>query len=549
MFAALALRAIAQEPPDGPGFGPPPGPPPEFAQQDPGPPDGQRPDDKEAAKPGDSTITNTLRPIADNTQTATSDAVSLSPGWSSTNSTGSISNKVRMNFNNAPIGAVLNYLSDTYGLMITGQTGVRGTVSVIANTPIGYKDAVDLVNNALTRNGYQAVVTGHTLAVMSISDAKKSAGTPVIANANPDEIPQNDTVVTQIIPVQSLNPTQLSRDLQALVPDRDTLTPNEGGNALIMTAPQSDIHRIAEVIKALDSTSVSDVKVFLLRYADSKSVAQELKDIFTDPNAQQNNVRNFMRMRFGGGGGPFGGGPFGGGGGGGGGADNNTSSNPIHVNAVADEQNNAVLVSAPSGLIESVSNLISQLDVPSEDVTAIRVFHLKHADPTETADELQSLFPDDTSSSNDNSNRGMGFRFFGGGPFGGGNRGGGSAQSSDRMKRKGKVLAVADRRTDSVIVTASRDLMSQIASMVDELDRVDAHQDMVSSFQIGYADPSEIQTLMQDLFQGTSARPSASSTASTALQQRTTQNAQQQSTSSSSSSFGGGSGTGTQGLR
>ncbi len=527
-FAAAAMSAAAQDKPNPPqavaavpaaaqpNAAPPPGPPPGA------PPAADQTAASAATNGAPPAATNQSAPIV---QWSTNGAAS-----------GSLSNVVRMNFDKAPLTSVLNYLSDMYGFVITGDTGVQGKVSILANTPVDYKDAVDLLNGALTRDGYQAVLTGRTLTIMSIVDAKKFYGTRVFNDSNPTNIPVNETVVTQIIPVHSLNPTQLAKDLQALFPDRDTLTANEAGNSLIMTAPQSDVHHIAEIIQALDSTSVSDVKVFLLRYGDSKSVASELKDIFTDPNAQQNNMRNFMRMRFGG--------PPGGGGGGGGGE---ASSNPIRVNAVSDDQNNAVLVSAPLEVMNTVSNLINQLDQPSEDVTVLRVFHLKHADPTEMADELTTLFPDDTSSAS-TSDRTRGTQFFRG-PFGRGAGGPTPAEPSDRMKRKSKVIAVAERRTGAVLVTASRDLMTQIASMVAELDQPDVHNEVVASIPISYADPSEVLTLMQDLFTGATARPSSATASTTAIQQRTMMNAQQQ-TSSSSTGFGGagGGGGGTAGL-
>lgn len=124
-----------------------------------------------------------------------------------------------------------------------------------------------------------------------------------------------------------------------------------------------------------------------------------------------------MRMRFGGGpGGSLGG-------------EADSSLPATRVNAVADAQGNAVLVSAPTEYMDSISSLVAQLDLPSEDVTQVRVFRLKHADPTETANELAALFSDDSSNSSNSSagNRTLGFQFPGpgGGPGGPGGFGGG----------------------------------------------------------------------------------------------------------------------------
>ena len=62
---------------------------------------------------------------------------------------------------------------------------------------------------------------------------------PVQVGADPNTIPENEEMVTQIIPVRYISATPLARDLQALLPGQATLTANEGGNALILTDTQA----------------------------------------------------------------------------------------------------------------------------------------------------------------------------------------------------------------------------------------------------------------------------------------------------------------------
>ena len=182
-----------------------------------------------------------------------------------------------------------------------------------------------------------------------------------------------------------------------------------------MTAAQKDVRRIAEIISALDSSAISDVEVFPLAYADSKSVASELKEIFqsADSDITRANTRNTM---------PAGGGRGGGfnpmammmGGGGGGGNSSTTQNAQTHTVFTSDDQMNAIVASAPPDYMPTVSNVIVQLDKPSQDMTQIRVFRLKHADPTEIANELAQPVSLEHGPS-DQGNRTMGFRF---NPFG-----------------------------------------------------------------------------------------------------------------------------------
>ncbi len=342
---------------------------------------------------------------------------------------------------------------------------------VVAKQPIGTNDIVGLLNEQLSKNNLTAILEGRTLRIMDAEHAKTLAGTPVqVDTKGPSSIPLDDVIVTEIMPVQTLNPVQLVKDIDTLIPKDATVTANEAGSAVIMTAPQRDVHRISEIIAALDSSSVSDVEVFPLKYADAKSVAAELKEVFqsADSDVTRANTRNNFAGRRGGGGGGFPGfGGFGGGMGGGGGGGNSEESknSQTHAVFVSDDQMNAVVASAPPSYMPYITNVIEQLDQPSSDITEIRVVKLKNADPVEIASELGDLFPSTTS--NDQNTRGMGFRFA---PPWMQQNNGNNNNKSDRAKLQSTVLAVADRRTESVIVTASKDQMAEITNMIAELD-------------------------------------------------------------------------------
>jgi general secretion pathway protein D len=435
-----------------------------------------------------------------------------------------------LNFHDAPLNAVLNYLSEKAGLIIMSDVDLKGTVSVEAKQPVTTGEVVELLRAELARNNYAVILSGRTLTIMDAARAKTSALTPIIVNnSGPKQIPINDEVVTEILPVQILQPAQLVKDLASLIPSGDTVTANEAGNAIIMTASQKDVHRISEIIVALDRSAVSDVSVFVLRYADAKSVAAELKEIFQ--SADSDVTRAGARNGFGQGGPGGGMGPgFPGGGGGGGDGDDSTKNAQTRAVFVSDDQMNAIVASAPPDYLQTVSNVIVDLDQPSQDITEIKVFRLKHADPSEIAEELSNLFPSSNSGSDQNT-RSMGFQF---NPFQQQTQGG-STQST-RMTRKSTVLAVADRRTESVVVTASRDSMVEIKGMIAALDDGNQGMTRVSAIRLQSADPASVQQTISGLF--LSQGSSSSSQTSTALSARAQGNVNSQSSSTTSSTSG-----------
>lgn len=182
----------------------------------------------------------------------------------------------------------------------------------------------------------------------------------------------------------------------------------------------------------------------------------------------------------------------------------------------ANEAGNSIVITDTQANVHKVAEIIHNIDMSAEDVTVVKVFHLQHADPSETADLLTNLFPDDSRAGNNQSPiafggfGGLRRAFGGGGPFGGGGGGpfGGGAQANtgnnnqnQRIKKRNRVIAVADQRTATVVVTAVKDLMEQIQEVVSELDADPSNLKSVAVFPLQNAEPQDAMQVLQDIFQ------------------------------------------------
>lgn len=443
---------------------------------------------------------------------------------------------LRLNFRGVPLEMVLSYLSDAAGFVIVPEVDVRGKVDIWSNQPLTKEEAVEVLNAALKKNGYAALRQGRTLKIVTVEAAKKE-DVPVVTGNIPQEIPKTDEIVTQIIPVRSLNAVQLVRDLQPLIPSSTTITANESGNSLVITDNQTNIRRLVEIVHALDTAtaSISTIRVFAMKYADAKAVATVIKEVFaTSDTSSRNDLRNMFFNRFRGGG-PGGFGGFGGPGGGEGDSGSRSANGgrtPVtRVVATSDERSNSLVVSAPNDLMDMIADLVESVDKNVEDVTQVRVFKLRYSDPSEMADLLTNLFPDETRTGNQNQGSRFG-GFFGGPPGfnGGGNRGNSQDNASDRAKRQARVIAVPDQRTASVVVSASKDLMPDIAQMIAQLDADRGRNMKVQVIDPGSADPQVLQQILQDLFQNqqTTRNNRSSQNQTGALDQRSRQTQQNQ---------------------
>ena len=95
-------------------------------------------------------------------------------------------------------------------------------------------------------------------------------------------------------------------------------------------------------------------------------------------------------------------------------------------------------------------------------------------------------------------------------------------RSNSRIQKQSQVIAVADQRTSSVVVTASKDLMQEIAGMMTQLDVPSDRDQGVYVFQMKNGDPQQALQVLQNMFQSSSTSRSGtgSSSQNSALQQR-----------------------------
>lgn len=419
-----------------------------------------------------------------------------------------------MNFEGVPLQSVLEYMSEAADLIILGETKVEGKVNILSKKPLNREEAVELLIVVLNENGYAAIRRGERMLKIVEKDKALIEDLPVKSGANPEDIPKNDLMVTQIIPIRFGNAGQLIENIKELLPDYATISANDGSNAIILTDTQQNIHRIAEIVSALDTSisSISEIRVFPLVYADAKQLADVIKGLFessssgssrssSSRSSGSSGIAEMMRARFGGGSSSSrSSGSSGRSSRSGGSGSSAALAAASRVVAISEERTNSLVVSAPSDVIPTIEQLVKEMDRTIEDVTEIEVFKLQNADAYEMAEVLTNLFSDEAEIE---SSRG-GYRF---GSYGRSSssssrsRSSSSGNSSERMLQQKKVVAVADPRTNSVIVSATAELMAQITLMVERLDDNKAKQQKVYTYSLQNADVEGVSEILRNMFE------------------------------------------------
>ncbi len=423
--------------------------------------------------------------------------------------------QISLNFKDAAVDTVLDHLSEVAGFIVLKDGPITGRVTVMSKQPVSPDEAVALLNSVLKGNGFTAIQMGRVLKIVALDKARKSA-IPVRYGADPKTIPQTDELVTQVIPLKTMDAVKLKADIQPLIGTEADLASNASANALIMTDTSANIRRVVEIVSNLDKRDVLEntIHVKQLKYADATAAAKLITDIFkTDQQQGQSAVQGpaafFRAMQQGRGGG--------GGRGGAGGDSASTDSGEGRqgkVTASADSRTNTVVVTGPADRLQVIDTVLEQLD--SNPTSEQTFFHypLRNGQSAKIAATLNSLFGGSTSgnssgSSNtrsttgtnrttgsgstsafggsNNSRTGGSSGAFGstGGAFGNtntasrsgfnggvaGGAGSGGAGAGAMTDLYGQVYVVADADTNSLLVATATKHEKRVREMIAQLDR------------------------------------------------------------------------------
>ena len=365
---------------------------------------------------------------------------------------------IRLNSNQMSVQALLEYISETAGLVIVDGISVEGRVTVVSRQALTTEEAIALLDTVLKEKGYTAIRTERNLKIVPLEEAAKE-NLPVYLGNDPSKIPITDKLVTQVIPIGSADATKLTTDLAPLLSSHATLSANAASNTLILVDTQANVRRIVQIIQALDQhmASVSEIRVFQLQYANATNTAKLITELFKPEGDQatQAQIPAFLRGRFGGRAGRQGGGEAE--------AQNGQEGSRLaKVIATADDRTNTVVVSAAPEALEIIADIIKQLDSNPSAEQAVFLYPLKNARAANLEEVLNNIFSETPTTT-----------------------GGTTAAQRTRQQRLaaqatttastsdlvGQVQIVADEDTNSLLVRTATKHFERVKEIIAGLDR------------------------------------------------------------------------------
>lgn len=386
---------------------------------------------------------------------------------------------ISFSFRGADIDDVLRFLADASGKMVFKDSTVATSVTIQNQARIPVSQAIRLVGQFLALKGYSLTETPEAI-IVTTREVGLSGPSRVTFGRELSAVPEGREIVTHIIPMITADAVRLQQELAPLFPATGPtrITSNGDTNSLVIVGEADNVRRVIQLINLLDRPLTDEIttEVIRLKYADAAEMARYLTELF---RVEQTQGQPQPQPQFT---------P--------GGANVPRGSSGLaqlrgRVRFAADTRSNSLIIYATPANIETVKKLIAELDVNLAPRTEYRIVQLKYADATGLADQINQLIDPTLQPGQRRPTFGG---FFGG--FGGN-------QNNPSSNGLVDYRVVPDVRTNSLIVTAPVDGISQLEDLIKRLDVPSQVESVVRVFQLENAIASEVATTLRNLFQGT----------------------------------------------
>ncbi|GAB6063677.1 type II secretion system secretin GspD [Deferrisoma palaeochoriense] len=271
-----------------------------------------------------------------------------------------------MNFKDAEIEAVVQFISELTGKNFILDEKVRGKITVIAPERISPEEAFQVFQAILNVKGFTIVpVTDNVFKLVSTREAKQTNIETVADGAEP-----GDRFVTRLLPLQYVEAETVAGILSPLVSKDSSIVAYAPTNTLILTDSLSNIERLVKIIEALDVETVDTVfEVIPIRYAAAETLAKNLSQAVVEKGRT---ARRRAPTR--------------------GKANVQVQAEQVSVKIIPDSRTNSLIVIADPDTLEEIKAMIRALDVEIPRGSGkINVYYLKYADAENVASVLTAI--------------------------------------------------------------------------------------------------------------------------------------------------------------
>jgi len=372
---------------------------------------------------------------------------------------------ISFNFDRADLEQVLAYLSKVAGVTFLKETSVSGEVNIVNQQQLTVADAFHLLNAVLKIKGATCIVNDTRIVkIVPLSEAKRR-DLDVYPEPDLEKLPKGETFVTQVVPLKRAKARDLARELRNLIGSYGDLAALTYSNALAITDTAGNVRKLLRIIQQADSDrkAEGDLRVFTLKHADAKKVADIITKMFADTGRSSNRSPTVItfRSRFRR---PSPRTPPSSS------SDSGDDSAPVPVRVTVEERLNAVIVTAGADQMRVIEDMIKKIDVAPETARLVcQVVKLEHGDCTEVAKVIEDVFKQSRTSSRSRTTSTTNIPQMGRRTSGSTRGQPTAATTSTGPASEEELKVTTDRRTNRVILVGTPDQVALAVEIIKEL--------------------------------------------------------------------------------
>jgi len=199
--------------------------------------------------------------------------------------------EVTLNFADADLVAVINSVSQITGKNFIIDPRVKGRVTVVSSKPLNEEEVYNVFLSILQVHGFATVPSENAIKIIPDATAKQSSAPISPASRNP-----GDQLITRVLSIKHINAAQLVPILRPLVAQQGHLAAYPTTNVLIISDRASNILRIDRIIAQMDREIDSDIEIIKLKHAFAAEVVRLLTSLNLGAPEQKAGARGGIKI-------------------------------------------------------------------------------------------------------------------------------------------------------------------------------------------------------------------------------------------------------------
>ncbi|MCW9059699.1 MAG: type II secretion system secretin GspD [Gammaproteobacteria bacterium] len=179
---------------------------------------------------------------------------------------------VTLNLKNADINALISTVAEVTGKNFIIDPRVKGKVTVVSSQAMDSEAVYAVFLSILQVHGFAAVPSGEVIKIVPDVNAKQDS----IPTVDDRSGRAGDEMVTRVVQVDNVAAAQLVPILRPLVPQQGHLAAYPATNVLIISDRADNVDRLVQIIQRIDLVSDAEIELITLQHASAVEVVRIL---------------------------------------------------------------------------------------------------------------------------------------------------------------------------------------------------------------------------------------------------------------------------------